>query len=144
MDLQAQDRCHRIGQTKPVIVYRFITVNSIEQKILERATAKRRLEKLVVHKGKFKDPTQKHQALTSEDLFDLLTKEDADKFLGSSNHQSGSIISDEDLEKILDRDFDKKPVHQVKDEPEENNAAFKVIEETAGGSSVSELLGTVM
>lgn len=52
-DLQAQDRCHRIGQTKPVVVYRLITVNTIDEKILERASAKRKLEKMVIHKSKF-------------------------------------------------------------------------------------------
>lgn len=51
MDLQAQDRCHRIGQTKPVIVYRFVTANTIDQKIVERASAKRKLEKMIIHKG---------------------------------------------------------------------------------------------
>lgn len=50
-DLQAQDRCHRIGQTKPVMVYRLITANTIDEKILERASAKRKLEKMVIHKS---------------------------------------------------------------------------------------------
>lgn len=50
-DLQAQDRCHRIGQTKPVMVYRLVTANTIDQKIVERAAAKRKLEKMVIHKG---------------------------------------------------------------------------------------------
>jgi SNF2 family DNA or RNA helicase len=50
-DLQAQDRCHRIGQTKPVVVYRLVTANTIDQKILERASAKRKLEKMVIHKS---------------------------------------------------------------------------------------------
>ncbi|XP_052654551.1 lymphoid-specific helicase isoform X3 [Harpia harpyja] len=49
-DLQAQDRCHRIGQTKPVVVYRLVTANTIDQKIVERAAAKRKLEKLIIHK----------------------------------------------------------------------------------------------
>ena len=48
MDLQAQDRVHRIGQTRPVIVYRLCTAEAI---ILDRAGAKRRLEKLVMHHG---------------------------------------------------------------------------------------------
>ena len=51
MDLQAQDRVHRIGQTKPVIIYRLCTANSAESLILDRAGAKRRLEKLVMHHG---------------------------------------------------------------------------------------------
>ncbi|EPY88762.1 helicase, lymphoid-specific isoform 3-like protein [Camelus ferus] len=51
-DLQAQDRCHRIGQTKPVVVYRLVTANTIDQKIVERAAAKRKLEKLIIHKSK--------------------------------------------------------------------------------------------
>ena len=50
-DLQAQDRCHRIGQTKPVVVYRMVTENTIDQEIVERASAKRRLEKMVIHQG---------------------------------------------------------------------------------------------
>ena len=52
-DLQAQDRCHRIGQTKPVVVYRFLTSNTVDQKIVERAADKRKLEKMIIHKGKY-------------------------------------------------------------------------------------------
>ena len=51
-DLQAQDRCHRIGQTKPVMIYRLVTANTIDQQIVERAAAKRKLEKMVIHKYK--------------------------------------------------------------------------------------------
>ena len=50
-DLQAQDRCHRIGQTKPVMVYRLCTAGTIDQRIVERAAAKRKLEKMVIQKG---------------------------------------------------------------------------------------------
>lgn len=54
-DLQAQDRCHRIGQTKPVAVYRIITANSVEMRMLQRAREKLKLEHLVISKGRFKD-----------------------------------------------------------------------------------------
>lgn len=50
-DLQAQDRCHRIGQTRPVMVYRLVTANTIDQRVVERAASKRRLEKMVIHRG---------------------------------------------------------------------------------------------
>ena len=53
-DLQAQDRAHRIGQTRPVVVYRLATRGTVEQTLLEKADGKRRLEKLVIRKGKFR------------------------------------------------------------------------------------------
>ena len=34
MDSQAQDRCHRIGQTKDVFVYRFATAGTVEGHVL--------------------------------------------------------------------------------------------------------------
>lgn len=55
-DLQAQDRVHRIGQLKPVLVYRLVIAGSCERAMLERANAKRKLEKLVIHQKKFKGP----------------------------------------------------------------------------------------
>jgi SNF2 family DNA or RNA helicase len=35
-DLQAQDRCHRIGQKRDVAVYRFITAGSVEIDVMEK------------------------------------------------------------------------------------------------------------
>jgi hypothetical protein len=34
MDMQAMDRCHRIGQTRPVHVYRLITAHSVEVTVI--------------------------------------------------------------------------------------------------------------
>ena len=51
-DLQAQDRAHRIGQTKQVYVFRFITENSVEERMLERAAQKLRLDQLVIQQGR--------------------------------------------------------------------------------------------
>ena len=50
-DLQAQDRCHRIGQTKTVHVYRLVTEDSIEEKVVERAQQKLKLDAMVVQQG---------------------------------------------------------------------------------------------
>ena len=48
VDLQAQDRAHRIGQTKPVQVYRLVTTGSVEEKMVERALFKLKLDAVVV------------------------------------------------------------------------------------------------
>ena len=51
MDLQAQDRAHRIGQKKPVKVFRLITEHTIEERILSRALQKLKLDALVIQSG---------------------------------------------------------------------------------------------
>lgn len=50
-DLQAMDRAHRIGQTKPVLVFRLASANTVEQTILASATKKRKLERVVLGNG---------------------------------------------------------------------------------------------
>jgi SWI/SNF-related matrix-associated actin-dependent regulator of chromatin subfamily A member 5 len=46
------DRAHRIGQTKQVYVYRFIAEESVEERMLERAAQKLRLDQLVIQQGR--------------------------------------------------------------------------------------------
>ncbi|UJR37799.1 hypothetical protein I4U23_030490 [Adineta vaga] len=53
MDAQAQDRCHRIGQTKDVHIYRLISKNTIEENILKKANQKRLLSDLTIDAGSF-------------------------------------------------------------------------------------------
>lgn len=104
-DLQAQDRCHRIGQVKPVVVYRLVTRNTIDQKVVERATAKRKLEKMIIHKGKFKCGIKNFStSLTSmspHELSELLQSSDHEEIYEGENRSS--IISQSYLEKMLDR-----------------------------------------
>uniref|UniRef100_A0ACB8F7Y0 Uncharacterized protein n=2 Tax=Sphaerodactylus townsendi TaxID=933632 RepID=A0ACB8F7Y0_9SAUR len=101
-DIQAQDRCHRIGQTKPVVVYRFVTANTIDQKIVERAAAKRKLEKLVIHKNQFKGGRSgvSKSCLDPKELMELLQSRDYDREVKGSREK---VISDKDLELLLDR-----------------------------------------
>lgn len=47
-----QDRAHRIGQQKQVRVFRFITENTVEERIVERAEMKLRLDSIVIQQGK--------------------------------------------------------------------------------------------
>ncbi|KAK9447087.1 SNF2 family N-terminal domain-containing protein [Limtongia smithiae] len=101
-DLQAMDRAHRIGQTKPVLVYRFATANTIEQNLLDKADAKRQLEKLVIQKGKFKSLIGPASATSEEELSKLLLDNDnLQKF--TVKDRGDVILSDEELKVLLDR-----------------------------------------
>lgn len=53
VDLQAIDRAHRIGQKREVVVYRFVTEGTVEEKIIERAAKRLKMENLVMQKGRF-------------------------------------------------------------------------------------------
>ena len=110
-DMQAMDRCHRIGQTKPVHVLRLATAHSVEGKMLSRANSKLALEKLVITKGNFrqehgketeengKKPKASGGGVSTDELIALL-RGDAD---ASDGLPQSADISDEDLDTILDR-----------------------------------------
>ncbi|KAL4978412.1 SNF2 family N-terminal domain-containing protein [Aspergillus desertorum] len=102
-DLQAQDRAHRIGQTKPVIVYRLATKGTVEQTLLEKADSKRRLERLVIQKGKFKSLLSE-STVSRDDVDELkraLGEDEFERFEASAD--PASILSDEDLKILTDR-----------------------------------------
>lgn len=92
-DLQAQDRAHRIGQKKPVQVFRLVTEDTIEQKIVERAQQKLKLDAMVVQQGRLKDKDK----LTADELLNAV-RFGADKIFKSKD----SSITDDDIEMILD------------------------------------------
>ena len=69
-DLQAMDRAHRIGQTKQVYVFRFVTENAIEEKVLERAAQKLRLDQLVIQQGRTQQPVK--NAASKDELLTMI------------------------------------------------------------------------
>jgi SNF2 family DNA or RNA helicase len=61
---QAADRVYRIGQDKPVFVYKLITENTVEEKILAMQEKKRALAE-GIYKDRAKEESLK---LTADDL----------------------------------------------------------------------------
>ncbi|KAG0682499.1 swr1 complex component [Pichia californica] len=53
IDKQCQDRCHRIGQTRDVHIYRFVSEYTIEANILKKAEQKKHLDNVVIQDGDF-------------------------------------------------------------------------------------------
>ncbi|CAI5724147.1 unnamed protein product [Peronospora effusa] len=101
-DNQAMDRCHRIGQKNEIIVYRLVTENSFEDRMTQRAFEKRKLERVVIQRGGFKQRTTPAEAakLTNTELEELL-KDDVEIRKGI---ESGGI-TDKELNQILDREL---------------------------------------
>lgn len=93
-DLQAQDRCHRLGQKKPVSVFRLVSENTIEEKIVERAQQKLKLDAMVVQQGRLKDADK----VSKEEIM-AAVRFGADTVFRSEE----STITDEDIDVILER-----------------------------------------
>ena len=101
VDQQAQDRCHRIGQTLPVIVYRLVAAHTIDQRLVERAFTKKKLDKILINNKDFckNSWTQnKISPLCIEDLQELLTELEYDKQIGE-----GDEFTEEQMRTLLDR-----------------------------------------
>lgn len=91
-DLQAQDRAHRIGQTRPVTVYRLVTSGTVEERMVARAQKKLYLDSRVMGSSSSGDIQQQQQALdkwTKKDLLSMI-KYGADNVL-MNNHTHTKI-----------------------------------------------------
>eukprot|EP01132_Coremiostelium_polycephalum_P012954 gene12954-15824_t len=69
VDLQVQDRCHRIGQTNSVNVFRLISANSIEEKNLERPIDKLEIDAKINQAGMFNTHSNDQERRAKLDQF---------------------------------------------------------------------------
>ncbi|KAF9001708.1 SNF2 family N-terminal domain-containing protein [Cyathus striatus] len=96
-DLQAMDRAHRIGQMKQVYVFRFITEGSVEERMLERAAQKLRLDQLVIQQGRAQQAAK--TAANKEELLEMITH-GAEKIINSNDE---SLVVNDDIDEIIAR-----------------------------------------
>ncbi len=114
-DLQAQDRAHRIGQTKEVRIFRLITIDSVEEYILERAQHKLNLDGKIIQAGKFdhKSTNEERDELLRAVMERECAEADAD-----------AVYGDDELNEILSRS-------------EEELATFQKLDAAAAAPSAS-------
>jgi hypothetical protein len=80
---QAADRAHRIGQTRPVTVYRLVSLGTIEESILDLHSSKRALVDAVL------DGTGAAGAISTAELIDLI-------------RSGGAVAADDEPEEALE------------------------------------------
>jgi SWI/SNF-related matrix-associated actin-dependent regulator of chromatin subfamily A member 5 len=93
VDLQAMDRAHRIGQTKQVRVFRFVSEGTVEEKIIERAERKLYLDAAVIQQGRLMEQNTK----LSKDELMTMVKFGAEEIFKSKN----ATITEEDIDALL-------------------------------------------
>ena len=100
-DLQAMDRAHRIGQTKQVRVFRLVTQNAIEEKVLERAAQKLRLDQVVIQQGRAQQQTK--SAASKDELLNMIQHGAENVFENSSStFGPGKMdLTDDEFDEIL-------------------------------------------
>ncbi|XP_050399765.1 chromodomain-helicase-DNA-binding protein 9 isoform X2 [Patella vulgata] len=101
-DLQAQARCHRIGQSKAVKIYRLVTRNSYEREMFDRASMKLGLDKAVLQSlgGENKGVNQASQ-LSKKEVEELLKKGAYGALMDDDT--TGDDFCEEDIDQILQR-----------------------------------------
>merc|ERR1712045_612967 len=104
-DLQAQARCHRIGQKQDVKIYRLVTRNTYEREMFDRASLKLGLDKAVLQSmntslSKAGNP-EKSNSLSKKEVEDLLKKGAYGALM--DDETAGDKFIEEDIEEILSR-----------------------------------------
>ena len=87
VDQQAMARVHRIGQTNKVHVYRFVTGDSVEERIVERAQKKMYMDQMVNQTGE--ESSFELDKMSTKEMLQLLKGGLSAVFGGSAGGSAG-------------------------------------------------------
>jgi ATP-dependent helicase STH1/SNF2 len=106
-DLQAQDRAHRIGQTKSVRILRFITEKSVEEAMYARARYKLDIDDKVIQAGRFDNKsTQEEQEEFLRSILEADQEEENEEAGDMNDDEINEIIARSDEESRLFSEMD--------------------------------------
>jgi SWI/SNF-related matrix-associated actin-dependent regulator of chromatin subfamily A member 5 len=89
IDLQAMDRAHRIGQKKVVQVFRLVTTDTMEEKMIERQSLKLKLDTMIIQKGRL---APKQANMGKEEMADMVN------YGADAIFTVGSNVNDKDID----------------------------------------------
>uniref|UniRef100_A0AAR5QCZ6 Chromodomain-helicase-DNA-binding protein Mi-2 homolog n=1 Tax=Dendroctonus ponderosae TaxID=77166 RepID=A0AAR5QCZ6_DENPD len=120
-DIQAFSRAHRIGQANKVMIYRFVTRNSVEERVTQVAKRKMMLTHLVVRPGM----GGKGANFTKQELDDILRFGTEELFKEEEGKEEEAIhYDDKAVGELLDRS--KEGIEQKESWANEYLSSFKV------------------
>ncbi|CDK24262.1 unnamed protein product [Kuraishia capsulata CBS 1993] len=96
-DLQAMARAHRIGQKNHVMVYRFVSKDTVEEEVLERARKKMILEYAIISLG-ITDKQKKKNEPSNGELSEILKFGAGNMFKANENQKK---LEDLNLDDVL-------------------------------------------
>ncbi|XP_045626390.2 chromodomain-helicase-DNA-binding protein Mi-2 homolog isoform X5 [Procambarus clarkii] len=121
-DIQAFSRAHRIGQANKVMIYRFVTRNSVEERVTQVAKRKMMLTHLVVRPGM---GGSKSTNFSKQELDDILRFGTEELFKEELGKEDEAIHYDNQaIEELLDRS--KEGIEQKENWANEYLSSFKV------------------
>ncbi|CAG0880201.1 unnamed protein product [Cyprideis torosa] len=121
-DIQAFSRAHRIGQANKVMIYRFVTRNSVEERVTQVAKRKMMLTHLVVRPGMGGGKNSAN--LSKKELDDILRFGTEDLFKDDGKDDEEIHYDDKAVEELLDRS--KVGVEEKADWSNEYLSSFKI------------------
>mmetsp|Transcript_7601 Transcript_7601/g.14056 ORF Transcript_7601/g.14056 Transcript_7601/m.14056 type:complete len:133 (-) Transcript_7601:703-1101(-) len=129
------DRCHRMGQNRPVAVYRLLTCNSVDIEMMEKQVSKKKLERMTIAGGDFRKAGKRSEGdMTFEKLQSLLQSDIQDMHARGQDVEDIKI-SDEEFDMIMDR---KRLFMEGKDAIPQDGKMFSVIN-AAGGDMLGSM-----
>jgi SWI/SNF-related matrix-associated actin-dependent regulator of chromatin subfamily A member 5 len=117
------DRAHRIGQKKPVQVFRFVSEGTVEEKIIERADRKLFLDAAVIQQGRL---AEQHSSLEKDELMKMV-RFGADQILSGKE----GTYTDEDIDALIARGEERTSEFEAKlqSDAKHSLADFKLLAE---------------
>ncbi|KAI9720299.1 MAG: swr1 complex component [Chrysothrix sp. TS-e1954] len=159
MDKQCQDRCHRIGQTRDVHIYRFVSEGTIEMNILRKSNQKRILDDVVIQQGDFTTeyfnqvvgPHRSEEDAEADAALDRILgggQRRAEKDLGEvedKEDQDAAKLATKEDGQVDDADFGGDKSTSGPGTPKvESNPINRIQRQSTGGASSSPLAQTPM